>query len=105
MGDFVKWWVRLHIEDGSIDFDLEAIQLPKTLFFYTHQWRVTDVRLTEEGFITATVEEPILPHSYPLVHIVVDPLSGLLLQYEYESNVFVLDGTQYKKAERELPVA
>jgi hypothetical protein len=86
---FSKWWC--HLEVGEIA--LQHIHAPPDLFFI--HWHLKGVAVNEEGFLTAIAEHPSAPQSHPNVALVIDPLTGCLVEYHDGTELFTLLGDTY----------
>ena len=86
---FSKW--QCHLEVGEIA--LQHIQAPPDLFFI--HWHLQEASVNEEGFVTAIAEHPSAPHSHPHVEVVIDPLTGYLVEYHDGAERFTLFGETY----------
>jgi hypothetical protein len=67
---------------------LQHIHTPHDLFFI--HWSLKEVSVNEEGFLTAVAEHPRTPQGYPNVEIVIDPLTGYLVEYHNGTELFTL---------------
>jgi hypothetical protein len=86
---FSKWQCLLEV--GEIA--LQHIQAPPDLFFI--HWHLQEASVNEEGFVTAIAEHPSAPHSHPHVEVVIDPLTGYLVEYHDGAELFILFGETY----------
>ena len=83
---FSTWECRLEV--GEIA--LQHIHTPPDLFCI--HWHLKEVSVNEDGFLTAIAEQPSAPHSDPHVEIVIDPLTGYLVEYHNGTERFTLLG-------------
>jgi hypothetical protein len=96
---FSKWCC--HLEIGGVA--LQHIQAPPDLLFI--HWSLKEVSVNEEGFLTAVAEHPSAPQSYPHVEIVIDPLTGYLVEYHDGTELFTLLGETYVGANHRTVLA
>jgi hypothetical protein len=55
--------------------------------------------------LTAVAEHPSAPHSHPRVGVVIDPLTGYLVEYHDGTELFILLGETYVRANRQTVLA
>lgn len=96
---FSTW--ECHLEVGEIV--LQHINTPPDLFFI--HWHLKEASVNEEGFLTAVAEHPSSPQSYPNVEIVIDPLTGYLVEYHDGTELFTLLGETYVCANHQTILA
>jgi hypothetical protein len=86
---FSTW--QCDLDFGAIA--LQHIQAPPDLFFI--HWHLKEASVNEDGFLTAVAEHPSAPHSHPHVAVVIDPLTGSLVEYHDGAELFILLGETY----------
>jgi hypothetical protein len=86
---FSTW--QCYLEVGEIA--LQHIHVPLDLFFI--HWHLQEASINEDGFLTAVAEHPSAPHSHPHVAVVIDPLTGYLVEYHDGAELFILLGETY----------
>jgi hypothetical protein len=96
---FSKWWCHLDIGDIA----LQHIHAPPDLFFI--HWHLREASVNGDGFLTAVAEHPSAPHSHPQVAVVIDPLTGYLVEYHDGTELFTLFGETYVRAKPQTVVA
>jgi hypothetical protein len=96
---FSKWWCNLEVGDIA----LQHINTPPDLFFI--HWHLQGASVNEDGFLTAVAEHPSAPHSHPHVAVVIDPLTGYLVEYHDGTELFTLLGETYVCANSETVLA
>jgi hypothetical protein len=96
---FSKWWCNLEV--GGIA--LQHISAPHDLFFI--HWHLKEVSVNEEGFLTSVAEHPSAPQSHPNVAVVIDPLTGYLVEYHDGTELFTLLGETYVRANPQTVLA
>jgi hypothetical protein len=89
---FSTW--QCYLDAGAVA--LQHVQAPPDLFFI--HWHLREASVNEEGFLTAVAEHPSAPHSHPHVEVVIDPLTGYLVEYQDGSERFTLFGETYVSA-------
>jgi hypothetical protein len=89
---FSTW--QCYLDVGEIA--LQHSHAPPDLFFI--HWHLQEVSVNEDGFLTAVAEHPSAPHSYPHVTVVIDPLTGYLVEYHDGTELFTLLGETYVRA-------
>jgi hypothetical protein len=94
-----KW--QCHLDVG--EFALQHIHAPHDLFFI--HWHLQEASVNEEGFLTAIAEHPSAPHSHPHVEVVIDPLTGYLVEYHNGTELFTLFGETYVCAKPQTVLA
>jgi hypothetical protein len=83
---FSQW--EFHLDVG--DIVRQHIHTPHDLFFI--HWHLKEVAINEEEFLTAIAEHPSAPQSHPNVEVVIDPLTGYLVEYHDGTELFTLLG-------------
>jgi len=96
---FSPW--ECHLDVGEMT--LQHIHTPPDLFCI--HWFLQEASVHEEGFLTAVAEHPSAPHSYPNVEIVIDPLTGYLVEYHDGTERFTLLGETYVHANPQTVLA
>jgi len=96
---FSPW--ECHLDVGEIA--LQHSHTPPDLFCI--HWFLQEASVHEEGFLTAVAEHPSAPHSYPHVEIVIDPLTGYLVEYHDGTERFTLLGETYVCANPQTALA
>jgi hypothetical protein len=96
---FSTWRCRL----DAGDIALQYISAPRDLFFI--HWPLQEASVNEDGFLTAVAEHPSAPHSHPRVAVVIDPLTGYLVEYHDGTARFTLLGEIYVRADLQTVVA
>ena len=96
---FSTW--ECHLEVGEIA--LQHINTPPDLFFI--HWHLKEASVNEEGFLTAVAEHPTAPHSHPHVAVVIDPLTGYLVEYHDGAEWFTLLGETYVRGNPQTVLA
>jgi hypothetical protein len=61
-------------------------------------WHPKEASVNEEGFLTAVAEHPGAPHSHPHVAVVIDPRTGYPVEYHDGTELFILLGETYVRA-------
>jgi hypothetical protein len=87
-----KW--QCNLEVGEIV--LRYLNVRHDLFFI--HWHLKEASVNEEGFLTASAEHPSAPQSHPNVAVVIDPLTGYLVEYHDGTELFTLLGETYVRA-------
>jgi hypothetical protein len=93
-----KW---CHLEVGEIA--LQHIHALPDLFCI--HWHLQEACVNEDGFLTAVAEHASAPHSHPHVGVVIDPLTGYLVEYHDGTELFILLGETYVRANRQTVLA
>jgi hypothetical protein len=96
---FSKWWCNLDVGDIALQY----INVCDDLFFI--HWHLQEASVNEEGFLTAVAEHPSAPHSHPHVAVVIDPLTGYLVEYHDGTARFTLLGETYVRANPQTVLA
>jgi hypothetical protein len=96
---FSKW--QCHLDVGELA--LQHIHAPPDLFFI--HWHLKEVSINEEGFLTAVAGHPSAPQSHPHVDVVIDPLTGYLVEYHDGTELFTILGETSICAKRQTVLA
>jgi hypothetical protein len=96
---FSKWWCHLEVSEIA----LQHINAPHDLFFI--HWHLKETSVNEEGFLTAIAEHPSSPQSHLNVAVVIDPLTGYLVEYHDGAELFILLGETYVRANPQTVLA
>jgi hypothetical protein len=96
---FSTW--QCHLDIGEIARG--HIHAPPELFFI--HWHLREASVNADGFLTAVAEHPSAPHSHPHVAVVIDPLTGYLVDYHDGTEPFTLPEETYVRADLQTVMA
>src|SRR5262249_21330032 len=96
---FSTW--QCHLDVGEIA--LQHNHAPPDLVFI--HWHLREASVNADGSLTAVAEHPSAPHSHPHVEVVIDPLTGYLVEYHDGAERFTLLGETYVRANLQTVLA